>query len=145
MVLKEKIKIKLLNLKCLPVFKTEGAACADCRSAADAVIKLAPGGRTLVPLGFCIELPIGYEAVIRPRSSLSLQGIDVCIGTIDSDYRGGVQACIANNSGTEFTINPGDRICQLAIRKASPVSFVIVDELSVTARGTGGFGSTGRA
>lgn len=144
MILKEKIKIKLLNLNCLPEFKTDGAACADCRSAADAVITLEPGSRTLVPLGFCIELPLGYEAVIRPRSSLSLQGIDVCIGTIDSDYRGGVQACMVNNSGEPFVIKPGERICQLAIRKTTFVTFDIVDELTPTIRGAGGFGSTGR-
>ena len=92
-----------------------------------------------------MELPEGYEAVIRPRSGLMVQGIDECIGTIDSDYRGEVHACIVNNNwnGQSIRIHDGDRICQMKIQETKQFQFEIVSELSETERGKGGFGSTG--
>ena len=88
-------------------------------------------------------LPEGYEAIIRPRSGLSLKGIDECIGTIDSNYRGEVKACIVNNSEGSFDVRSGDRICQLAIRKTEDIVFEQVENLSETNRGDNGFGSSG--
>ena len=97
----------------------------------------------MIPLGFAIELPEGYEAVIRPRSGLMRKGIDELIGTIDSDYRGEVMACLVNNTEGRVKIYNGDRICQMKIQVAEQFSFKVVDRLSETERGEGGFGSTG--
>lgn len=124
-----------------PEFKTAGAACADCYSRISCVVPA--GGRLLIPLGFAIELPKGYEGVIRPRSSLTKIGLDCPIGTIDSDYRGEVMACIVNNSGEDYRIEEGARICQMKIQRAERFRFVPATELSETDRGEKGFGSTG--
>lgn len=118
-----------------------GAACFDCCARVDGEIR--PGERKLVPLGFRLEMPEGLEAVIRPRSGLSKRGVDVCIGTVDSDYRGEVSANVVNNGKENFNFRTGERICQLAVREIPEVEIDIVDELSETARGSGGFGSTG--
>jgi dUTP pyrophosphatase len=99
--------------------------------------------RELIPLGFAMELPKGFEAVVRPRSGLSLDGIDVAIGTIDSNYRGEVKACVINNTDGNFEISAGDRICQLAVREIPIVTLEVVAELSDTERGSNGFGSSG--
>lgn len=135
------VKLKLFGGK-VPEFKTDQAACADCFANEKVCIK--PGNRTLVKLGIGLELGLGYEAVIRPRSGMSKSGIDVAIGTIDADYRGEIKANVINNSTEDFNIDIGDRICQIAIRKTEDVKFVEVDELSVTERGDGGFGHTGK-
>ena len=138
------VNIKLFENGQNPVFKHDGDACADCYARiAGGSIAIPIGTRCLVNLGFAIEVPAGYEAVIRPRSGLSLQGADVAIGTIDSSYRGEVKACVINNKGERLVVNNGDRICQIAIRKVEPVSFNVVDELSETERGDNGFGSSG--
>ena len=138
------IKIKLLNGGKLPEFKSDGAVCCDgyARMGKTTCI-LEPSCRTLVPLGFALELPDGYEAVVRPRSGNSKDGIDISIGTIDCDYRGEVMACVVNNSHEDLRINDGDRICQIAIREVPNINFVTVDELSETERGSKGFGSSG--
>jgi dUTP pyrophosphatase len=99
--------------------------------------------RKLIPLGFALELQVGYEAIIRPRSGNSKDGIDVCIGTIDINYRGEVMACVCNTLDEDFRIEEGDRICQLAIREAPTVAWEVVEELSETERGADGFGSSG--
>ena len=141
------VKIKLIAGGKLPEFKTDGAVCADCYARVDESCwkKIVPPfSRMKIPLGFALELPKGWEAVIRPRSSLTYLGIDNGIGTIDYDYRGEVSAVVVNNTDEDFFIENGDRICQLAIRKAPKVSFEVVDELSQTERGAGGFGSTGK-
>ena len=96
----------------------------------------------MVALGFCIELPKGYEAVIRPRSGMTKKGIDIALGTIDWDYRNEVMCQLINNSDGDFDIKNLDRICQMKIQKAEQFEFVQVDELSETDR-KGGFGSTG--
>ena len=124
-----------------PKFMTTDAACADCYSRVSCEIPA--GGRLLIPLGFAIEIPRGYEGVIRPRSSLSKIGLDCTIGTIDSDYRGEVMACIINNSGEKYRIEEGARICQMKIQRAERFRFVPAPELSETERGEKGFGSTG--
>ena len=140
------VKIKIIEGGKMPMFQREGDACADCYARiADNVkyVSIPPSSRCLVNLGFALELPKGYEAIIRPRSGLSLQKIDICIGTIDSNYRGEVKACIVNNSEGSFNVKNGDRICQLAIRKTEYIVFEQVDKLSDSERGDNGFGSSG--
>ena len=136
------VKIKLFEGGQLPEYKRNGDVCMDCKSRWNMSLK--NGERKLVPLGFALELPENYEAVVRPRSGNSKNGIDIATGTIDTNYRGEVMACVINNSGNDFFIEMGDRICQLAIREAPKVSWNIVDELSKTERENAGFGSSGK-
>lgn len=139
-----KIKIKLFDGGKLPDYKTSGAVCADCYTRLDEQkIVIPAGSRKLVPLGFAVELPYGYELVIRPRSGFTSKGIDCSIGTIDADYRGEVMACVINTLADDLVIQNGERICQMAIRQVPEFEFEIVDELSETERGKCGFGSTG--
>jgi len=133
-----------------PAPATAGSAGCDLRAAIPEgeTRALAPGERALVPTGFAIALPDGYEAQVRPRSGLALRhGVVLpnAPGTIDADYRGELQV-ILWNAGTEpFSIARGDRIAQLVIAPVSRVAFEEVGELSDTPRGAGGFGHTGRA
>ncbi len=132
----------------LPAYETPLAAGADLRAAvseSDPLI-LAPGERALVPTGFCMALPSGYEAQIRPRSGLAYKHGLTCLntpGTIDADYRGEVKVLLINHGQTPFTINRGERIAQMVIAPITQPTFDLVTELSDTARGGGGFGSTG--
>ena len=136
------VNIKLLEDGIIPVYKTEGSAGADCFSRVDAVIK--PHETRVIPLGFAVEIPNGYEMQIRPRSGLATKGKQAIFGTIDSDYRGEVGAIIYNSSDDEFVVKKGDRIAQCLIAPVIIASFNAVDELSETERGNGGFGSTGK-
>ena len=139
----EKIKVKLIDGGKMPEYMTSGSACADCYARlVTPYVTVPKGSRVLVNLGFAIELPEGYEAVIRPRSGLS-DKIDVVEGTIDWDYRGEVKCRIVNGSGGDFDIKNLDRICQMKIQKAERFEFVQADELSEIKRGEKGFGSTG--
>lgn len=109
--------------------------------------ELRPGERFAVPTGIAVEIPMGYEGQVRPRSGLALkEGITVLNtpGTIDNGYRGEVKTIIINHNAESFKITKGMRISQLAIRPVPEVEFIEVDELSDTERGEGGFGSTGR-
>ena len=132
----------------LPAYETEGAAGMDLRAAndANAPIVLSPGQRALVPTGFIFEIPAGFEAQIRPRSGLAFKHGLTCLntpGTIDSDYRGEVQVLLINHGSETFTVERGMRIAQMVI---APVSQARVEERTLaneTARGSGGFGSTG--
>ena len=139
----KQIRIKLVEGGKAPVYKTTGAACCDCyaRLEEDVVIKV--GERAVIPLGFAIELPEGYEAVIRPRSGLSKTGIDEVIGTIDCDFRNEIGALVVNNTSVPICVHNEDRVCQLKIQQAEQFSFVAVPELSETVRGMSGWGSTG--
>ena len=139
------VKIKLLDGGKMPEFKHDGDACADCyaRIDDDKEITVPKGERMLVPLGFAIGLEKGWEAQVRPRSGLSLKGIDVALGTVDAGYTGEVKVCVINNSESDVTIFGGDRICQLAVRKIPEIRFEQTDELQETERGADGFGSTG--
>lgn len=139
-----KIKIKLIESGRLPEFKTDGAVCADCYSRCENPIEIKPNSRALIPLGFAVELPKGYEMVLRPRSGMSKNGIDVAIGTIDFDYRGEVMACVINNIDKAVAVENDTRICQCAIRQVPEIEFEVVSELSETNRGNNGFGSTGK-
>lgn len=136
------IKIKLLNNGIVPAYSREGDACLDCYAAEDVFFRY--GETKKVRLGFALELPKGYEAQIRPRSGLSLKGVQVQLGTIDSNYRGEVNAIIHYVGSLEpFEIVKGVRIAQMKIEKVEPVSFVEVTELNESNRGQDGFGSSG--
>ena len=132
----------------LPGFATEEAAGADLRAAVEAPLVLAPGERALVPTGFSMALPKGWEAQIRPRSGLAYKHGVTCLntpGTVDSDYRGEVKVLLINHGAEAFTINRGERIAQMVVKPLADVRFEVVDSLSDSARGAGGFGSTGTA
>jgi deoxyuridine 5''-triphosphate nucleotidohydrolase (dut) len=130
----------------LPHYATEGAAGLDLVAAVEADIVLAPGKRTLVPTGIAIALPPGFEAQVRPRSGLAVKfGITVlnAPGTIDCDYRGEIKCPIINLGDDDFVISRGLKIAQMVIARYETAELVETDELSATARGAGGFGSTG--
>lgn len=147
--MKTVLKIKRLeNNRILPEYKTEGAAGMDLCAAISEPVTLKPLERTLIPTGLKIELEHGYEAQIRPRSGMSIKhGITLinCIGTIDEDYRGEVCIPVVNISNEEYTIQPDERVAQMVIAKYEQAKIEVVTELSDTARGEGGFGSTGKA
>ncbi|MFT8325599.1 dUTP diphosphatase [Gluconobacter oxydans] len=130
----------------LPAYATSGAAGFDFLAAVDAPMKIAPGERVLVPTGLCIALPPAYELQVRPRSGLALKhGITLpnSPGTIDEDYRGELRI-IVMNAGTEpFTVERGTRIAQGVLAPVSRLRWTEVETLDETARGEGGFGSTG--
>jgi dUTP pyrophosphatase len=130
----------------LPAYMTAGAAGADvCAAVADALV-LAPGERALVPAGFALEVPPGYEVQVRPRSGLAQRsGITIlnAPGTIDSDYRGPVGILLVNLGSEAQTIRRGDRIAQLIVAQVVQADFRASAALSESARGAGGFGSTG--
>ena len=139
------IKVTVQDISLLPSYQTDGASGADLKSAEDG--ELAPGEYKLVKTGVSIELPIGYEAQVRPRSGLALKhgiGIVNAPGTIDSDYRGEIGVILINHGKDIFTYKKGDRIAQLVIASYTRAEFNIVDSLSDTARGSGGFGHTGK-
>lgn len=132
----------------LPAPATSGAAGMDLCAALDGDRTLQPGERLLVPTGFAIELPEGYEAQVRPRSGLALrQGITVANapGTVDSDYRGEIKVILIHLGEEAYTLTRGDRIAQLVVAPVSRVGWVEVAELEESGRGEGGFGHTGRA
>ncbi len=131
-----------------PEYKTEGSAGFDIASNEDETINLSPGERRLIHTGIYLEIPVGYELQIRPRSGLSLKnGFVPVLGTIDNDYRGEIGIIAMNlSTNTNFTIKKGDRIAQGVISPVISAFFKqvdSVDKLSKTERGTGGFGSTG--
>ena len=133
----------------LPAYETAGSAGMDLRAAVpeDQPLTLAPGRRALVPTGLKIALPLGYEAQVRARSGLALKHGIICPnapGTIDSDYRGECGVILANIGDEDFVIRRGERIAQLVIAKHERADWIEVETLDDTARGAGGFGSTGR-
>ncbi|WP_432709263.1 dUTP diphosphatase [Pedobacter sp.] len=143
------MKIKIVNHSefPLPQYETAHAAGMDLRAYIGNEIKIKPLQRMLIPTGLHIELPIGYEAQIRPRSGLAYKhGISIvnAPGTIDADYRGEIKVLLVNLSDTDFVVNSGDRIAQMVIAKHETVTWESVGELSDTARGEGGYGHTGK-
>ncbi len=129
----------------LPAYATAHAAGLDVVAAEDAI--LAPGARMAVATGFAIAIPVGYEVQVRPRSGLALKHGVTCLntpGTIDADYRGEVKVILANLGDEAFAIKRGERIAQLVPAAVQRARFAEVAELDETARGEGGFGSTGR-
>ncbi|WEX12044.1 dUTP diphosphatase [Chelativorans sp. AA-79] len=134
----------------LPSYETSGAAGLDLRAAVaeDRQIILLPGKRVLVPTGFVLEIPAGFEGQVRPRSGLALRHGITCLntpGTIDSDYRGEVQVLLINLGEDDFAITRGMRIAQLIIAPVTRVTVEERDRAGETVRGAGGFGSTGTA
>ena len=142
------MQVKIINRSShpLPQYETTGSAGVDLRANTDETITLASLERTLVPTGLFIELPVGYEAQVRPRSGLSIKkGLSLVNspGTIDSDYRGEIKIILVNLSPEPQTIAPGERIAQMVIARYERVGWQEVEVLSDTERGSGGFGSTG--
>lgn len=151
-----KVKIKLFEGGVMPEKKHIGDAAFDCYARVSEDVVIPRNTRAKIPLGFALELPKDWEAVLRPRSGLTLKGIDNGIGTIDSNYRGELCAIVINNSNPPFTIyedgnmgqepfvvHNGDRICQMVIKKLDEVELVEAEELTETERGEDGFGSSG--
>ena len=143
------MNVKIINKSkhSLPEYATSASAGVDLRANLDAPVVLKPLERTLVPTGLFIELPVGFEAQIRPRSGLALKnGITVLNspGTIDADYRGELKVILINLSSDHFTINDGERIAQMVISKHEQAEWMSVNELIETQRGQGGFGHTGK-
>jgi len=132
----------------LPAYATEGAAGLDLMAAVETEVILAPGARALIPTGLAIALPRGYEAQLRPRSGLAFKhGVTVlnAPGTIDADYRGEVGVILVNLGVEPFTVRRGERIAQFVAAKLTRARLVVVESVGETARGVGGFGSTGTA
>jgi dUTP pyrophosphatase len=130
----------------LPSYETEGSAGMDLRADIEHSITLAPLERAMVPTGLFIELPLGYEAQVRPRSGLAAKRGLTCLnspGTIDSDYRGEIKVILVNLSNIIQEIEPSERIAQMVIAKHERITFQEVSNLNSTVRGAGGFGSTG--
>ena len=140
------IKIKKLHPHAmLPVYQTLHSAGADLYACLDEEMLMKPMEIIMVPTGFAMEIPEGYEAQIRPRSGLGAKGISVpnAPGTIDADYRGEVKVLLINLSGSDFRISHHDRVAQMVIAPVTQAVFHFTEELGKTKRGTGGFGSTG--
>jgi dUTP pyrophosphatase len=129
-----------------PAYMSDGAAGADVVAAVAQDLVLAPGERALIPTGFALEVPAGYEVQVRPRSGLALKFGVTCLnspGTIDSDYRGAVGVLLANLGSEPFVVRRGERIAQLIVAPVVQAAFREVAALGVSTRGEGGFGSTG--
>ncbi len=147
----EEIRVEIKRLAngdglAVPSYQTEHAAGMDLCAAVEADVILTPGGSAIIPTGFAIALPPGYEAQVRPRSGLAAKnGVTVLNspGTIDADYRGEVGVILINHGRAPFTITRGARIAQMVVAPVTKVTFRETAELTPTVRGAGGFGSTG--
>ena len=142
------MQVKIINKSAhkLPHYETEASAGMDLRANISEAVTLKPLERTIVKTGLFIELPVGCEAQVRPRSGLAAKkGITVlnAPGTIDADYRGEIGVILVNLSNEEFTIENGERVAQMVIAKHEHISWEEVETLEETTRGAGGFGSTG--
>lgn len=130
----------------LPAYATEGASGMDLRALLEEPLLLLPLQRALVPTGIYLEIPLGHEVQVRPRSGLALKLGLTCLnspGTIDADYRGEVKVLLVNLSDSAQTIADGDRVAQLVFQKVEKIEWTIAEKLSDTDRGAGGFGHTG--
>lgn len=146
----DKIQVKverLAHCKELPRYATPGAAGMDLTFASGEPVTVGPGKRAKLVTGIKLEIPVGYEAQIRPRSGLAAKaGISLtnCVGTIDCDYRGEVMVLIINHGEEPYTFSPGERIAQMVIVPVPTVELIEVEQVADTERGEGGFGSTGK-
>ena len=143
------MQVKIVNKSAfpLPQYATALSAGMDLKANLSEPVILAPLERAMIPTGLFIELPKGFEAQVRPRSGLAAKhGISVlnAPGTIDADYRGEVKVILVNVSNEPFTVNPGERIAQMVVARHEKVEWRETDQLGETARGEGGFGSTGK-
>lgn len=144
-----KVKVRIINesQNPLPEYVTEGSAGMDLRANLQNAVTIRPMERLLISTGLFIELPLGYEAQVRPRSGLAIKHGLTCLncpGTVDADYRGELKIILINLSGEEHTILPGDRIAQMVVHKVEKVKWKTVKKISATQRGDGGFGHTGK-
>lgn len=145
----DKVEVKIINNSghSLPEYSTESSAGMDVRACLKEPVVLQPLQRALIPTGLRIQLPQGYECQIRPRSGLALKhGISLVNtpGTIDADYRGEIGVIMINLSNEPFTVNDGERICQMVVTRYSHTTWIPIEQLDDTERGDGGFGHTGR-
>ncbi len=143
------MEIKVINNSCfdLPRYATTGSSGLDLKANIDVSILLNSLERCIVPTGLFLEIPEGYEAQVRPRSGLAAKhGISVLNspGTIDADYRGEIKVILVNLSNEPFTIEPGERIAQIVFAQIEQITWRDVNNISITERGDGGFGHTGR-
>ena len=144
------MKVKIINQSkhVLPEYATPYSAGMDLRANLDLPVTLNPLERQMIPTGIFVELPIGYEAQIRPRSGLAAKhGVSIVNtpGTIDADYRGEIKVILVNLSNTPFVVNDGERICQMVVAAHARVEWEETDVLEETDRGAGGFGHTGKS
>lgn len=140
------VKVVNKGSNALPQYATMASAGMDVRASLESPVVLAPLQRAMIPTGLFLEIPVGYEVQVRPRSGLAAKkGITVLNtpGTIDADYRGEVNVILVNLSDQPFTVEPGERIAQLVLAKHEKIDWEEVEELGTTERGEGGFGSTG--
>lgn len=143
------MKVNIINKSnnALPKYETTASAGMDLRAHLENDVTLKPLERALIPTGLFIELPVGFEAQIRPRSGLAFKhGLSVLNtpGTIDADYRGEIKVILVNLSNEDFVVKSGERICQMIIAKHEQAELIEVNELTETVRGAGGFGHTGK-
>ena len=142
------VQVNIVNTSSnpLPQYATAGSAGMDIRANLSSPVNLLPMERSLIPTGLFIELPEGYEAQIRPRSGMAIKQGITCLnspGTVDADYRGELKIILINLSNTIQVINHGERIAQMIIAKTEKAALVLVEQLSNSQRGEGGFGHTG--
>lgn len=145
----QSITIKIINnsSNALPSYETIGSSGMDLRANLQEPVKLEPMQRALIPTGLFIELPLGYEAQVRPRSGFAIKHGITCLnspGTVDSDYRGEIRIILINLSNEIFTINHGERIAQMIIQPVTKAEWELVKVLNESKRGEGGFGHTGK-
>lgn len=143
------VQVKIINRSdnSLPAYATEGSSGMDVRAYLHESVTIQSFERLLIPTGLFIELPVGYEAQMRPRSGLAINHGITCLntpGTIDADYRGEIKIILINLSQEPHVIQPGDRIAQMIIQKTERAELIPVNELNETERSTGGFGHTGK-
>ncbi len=143
------VSVKIVNRSThpLPAYATEGSSGLDLRAFLPEPLMLKPLQRNLVPTGLFIELPVGYEAQVRPRSGLALKQGLTCLntpGTIDADYRGEIKILLINLSDQDCVIVDGDRVAQLVIQRVEQVNWIHVETINETTRAEGGFGHTGK-
>ena len=144
----DEVEIRIINKSQndIPAYATQGSSGMDLRANIAASVKLDPMERRLIPTGIFLEIPVGLEAQVRPRSGLAVKNGITCLnspGTIDSDYRGEIHALLINLSNEVFVVSPGDRIAQMVFTRVATASLVSVGEVNTTLRGAGGFGHTG--
>lgn len=143
------IQIKIINQSnyALPEYATLGSSGMDIRANLEEPMVLEPSARALVPTGLFVEIPLGYEIQIRPRSGLAIKQGITCLNTpgiIDADYRGEIKVILINLSSEQQILQPGDRIAQMVLQKVEQIQWVPTTELASSDRGAGGFGSTGK-
>jgi dUTP pyrophosphatase len=143
------LKIKIVNQSAnpLPAYATQGSSGMDIRASLEIPQTLKPFERVLIPTGIYMEIPVGYEAQVRPRSGLALKQGITCLntpGTIDADYRGEIKILLINLSSEDQVIEPGDRIAQLVFQRVEAGILDEAPQLEITARNAGGFGHTGK-